>query len=359
MLVVRPGETTRSFTEGSVTFVELRRSWLCIPLDLGLRFDVLLPRHYRWLRERLAIFAPGFIHICGPGDIGMLSAALSHKMQVPKIPLVAAWHTNVHQYACLRLGPLLHLFPCAARAAISSRVEAAVLRLTARFYRIARPILAPNTEILSHLTRLTGKPGRLLPHGVDTEMFHPPPCRSGGTITLGYVGRLTPEKNVRFLVELAGRLPADVLARVRFLIVGDGSEREWLEQLLPNARFTGILRGPALAAAYAEMDVFLFPSRSDTFGLVILEAMSTGLPVVSFQLSGPMSAVKNGTTGLTAATAADFAGCVTGLARDHGLRNRLGAGARHAALAFGWDTVFESIYLSYATIGPAPVSAKL
>jgi phosphatidylinositol alpha 1,6-mannosyltransferase len=92
-------------------------------------------------------------------------------MRVPKIPLVAAWHTNVHQYACLRLLPLLALFPCALRASASSRIESGALRISARFYQIARLILAPNTEILNRLTCLTGKPGRLLPHGVDTELF--------------------------------------------------------------------------------------------------------------------------------------------------------------------------------------------
>ena len=159
LLLVRPGPSCRSFHEGSVTFVDVSRSLLSLPLDMGIRFDLLIPRHYSWLREQLAGFGPDIIHICGPGDIGMLCAALSHYMRVPKIPLVAAWHTNVHQYARLRMAPLLRLLPTGLGKALSARIEAGSLRAAARFYQIARLILAPNAEILSQLTRLTGKPG--------------------------------------------------------------------------------------------------------------------------------------------------------------------------------------------------------
>ena len=352
MLLIRPGEANRKFSEGSATIVEVAKSKLCVPLDMGLRFDLLISRHFKWLSDELTAFKPDVVHITGPGDIGMLCARLAFR-HVPKPPLVAAWHTNVHQYARLRANPLLKLLPKSAAASLGVKIEDESFRAAARFYRTARLILAPNPEILARLMQRTGKPGHVMPHGVDTELFVPGVAHEvGAPLTLGYVGRLTPEKNVRFLAHLASQLPADVRGRVRFLIVGDGSERAWLERHLPNAHFTGILRNRELAGAYARMDLFLFPSQTDTFGLVVLEAMSAGLPVVSFRLSGPRSAVDDGVTGYTAAASNDFVDGVAELVRNDGLRRRFSIAARETALHFHWDTVFTSIYRAYETVLP-------
>jgi phosphatidylinositol alpha 1,6-mannosyltransferase len=355
LLLVRPGATTRTFTEGSLTIVELAKSLLCVPLDMGLKFDLLISRHYKWLQEQFAAFNPDLVHITGPGDIGMLCARVAFR-HVPKPPLVAAWHTNVHQYARLRAAPLLRLPPASTAAALGSKIETESFRAAARFYRTSRLILAPNAEILSKLTERTGKPGHVMPHGVDTELFVPGALKSADRLTLGYVGRLTPEKNVRFLAHLAAQLPAGIRERIRFLIAGDGSERAWLEKHLPNARFTGVLRDRDLANAYAQMDLFLFPSQTDTFGLVVLEAMSAGLPVVSFRLSGPQSAVEDGVTGYTAVTSAEFVDKVADLVRDDELRRCFSDASREKAQHFHWDVVFTAIYRAYETVLPSAMN---
>jgi len=356
VLFIRPGETTRSLTEGTVTTVEVARSVLRLPLSAGLSFDLLIHRRAAWLREQMMAFSPDIVHITGPGDIGMVCARLSHVLRVPKPPLVAAWHTNLHQYAKLRLGPLLRLLPDKAATAVGDLVEALAFRLTARFYQSARLILAPNAEILGQLTAATGKSGRLMLHGVDSELFTPrlaPFDAQREPITLGHVGRLVDEKNVRELVEVADRLPAAMRERVRFLIVGDGPLRDWLAQRMPpNTCFTGILRGQELAAAFASMDVFFFPSLTDTFGLVMLEAMAAGVPVVSYGSSGPLSVVQPGVNGLVASTPAEFAEAVSRLVKEPELRYRLGRAARETAVAENWDAVFCGLYESYRTLVP-------
>ena len=356
VLFIRPGEMTRSVTEGTVTTVEVAKSGLCLPLSAGLSFDLLIHRRAAWLREQMMAFHPDIVHITGPGDVGMVCARLSHVLRVPKPPLVAAWHTNLHQYAKLRAGALLRPLPDKAAAAVGDQIEALAFRLIARFYQSARMILAPNAEILGQLTAATGKSGCLMLHGVDSELFVPrlapidPGCEP---ITLGHVGRLVEEKNVRELVEVANRLPPVIRERVRFLIVGDGPLRDWLAQRLPpNTCFTGILRGQELAAAFASMDVFLFPSLTDTFGLVVLEAMAAGVPVVSFGSSGPLSVVDHGVNGLVAATPAEFIDAVARLVQEPELRCGLGRAARETAMAESWDAVFCGVYENYRTLLP-------
>ena len=324
-----------------MTVVEVAKSALSIPLDLGLRFDLLVFRQADWLRAQFNAFHPDIVHITGPGDIGMVCARLSHTLRVPKPPLVAAWHTNVHQYARMRAAGLMG-------DSLGEKIESASFLMAARFYKTARLILAPNQDILDRLTRQTGKPGRIMLHGVDADLFAPRPKLASEVVTLGYAGRLTAEKNVRFLAEVAEAMPA---GRTKFLIVGDGSHRAWLERHLPPSTvFTGMLRGEELAKAYSQMDVFLFPSLSDTFGLVVLEAMASGIPVVSFRVCGPKSVVDDGVNGFSAGTPEEFAGGVKRLVLDRELRGKLGLMARQTAVGQSWEAVFASVYESYGTI---------
>ena len=120
--------------------------------------------------------------------------------------------------------------------------------------------MGPNRELIELLEKATGKPCFLMARGVDTELFHPSRRnRHGWPFTVGYVGRLTVEKNVEMLVDVEERLQEVGLPHYQFLIVGQGSSESFLRTHLKKAIFTGVLRGEELARAYANMDVFLFP----------------------------------------------------------------------------------------------------
>src|SRR5262249_53901735 len=140
------------------------------------------------------------------------------------------------------------------------------LRVLMFIYKMPRVILAPNDELSDLLVRETGKPTFLMSRGVDTAMFTPEKRTriDRRTVNIGYVGRLSPEKSVRQLQAIQTALAADGLTNVRFTIVGDGKERVWLREHLRRAEFTGVLRGEALATAYANMDLFVFPSVTET-----------------------------------------------------------------------------------------------
>src|SRR5262249_49922036 len=126
--------------------------------------------------------------------------------------------------------------------------------------------------------------------GVDTMTFDPAlrdrPDAAGAGVNIGYVGRLSPEKNVRMLAAVEAALLSEGRMDARFTIVGDGKEREWLERTMRRATFLGTLRGEALAQAYANMDIFAFPSETETVGNVVLEAMASGVPVVAMDRGG-------------------------------------------------------------------------
>ena len=163
-------------------------------------------------------------------------------------------------------------------------------------------------------------------------------------MVLGYVGRLSPEKGIRLLADVEQALgPGDY----RFLIVGQGGEREWLGANLRQADFPGVLRGEDLATAYANMDLFLFPSRTDTFGNVIQEALASGVPAAVFAEGGPKFLVEPGVSGIRAETDTEWVARIVDLVRDPsklaGLRSRVLA----QKLDRTWDGVFEDVYAAY------------
>ncbi|MDQ2947834.1 MAG: glycosyltransferase [Acidobacteriota bacterium] len=278
--------------------------------------------------------------------MGILGAWVAHCL---RLPLVASWHTNLQEYAERRLDRLLGFCtPVQLRRKISAAAERRAMDALIRFYRMARLVMAPNQDMVDLLRQRTAKPSVLMTHGVDVAVFSPERRdRRDSVFTLGYVGRLTPEKNVRWFAEIERALLDRGLRDFRLMLVGDGSERGWLMAHLRHAEFPGILRGLALARAFANMDVFLFPSRTDTFGLVILEAMASGVPVVVAPGGGPQHQVREGETGFVALAPGDFAQSILALCNDPPQHARMRQAARHHACSASWDNVFTHVYETY------------
>lgn len=171
--------------------------------------------------------------------------------------------------------------------------------------------------------------------------------RTTSRFRIGYVGRLTPEKNVRFLAEIGHALERSAQRESEFYIVGQGSEVEWLKQNVPNAIFPGVLRGEALAQAYANMDLFAFPSMTDTFGNVVLEALASGVPCVVAAEGGPKFLVQSAVTGYVASGPLSFVRCVAGLVNNLDVHHSMREAARHYASGLSWDSVFEKLFRAY------------
>src|SRR5262249_53161846 len=133
----------------------------------------------------------------------------------------------------------------------------------------------------------------------------------------------------------------------RFRITGAGSERSWLERNLEGARFTGVLSGEALARAYADCDIFVFPSRTDTFGNVVQEALASGVPAVVMNEGGPRFIVRHGVSGIVAASDDDFRRAAVTLAGSERVRTQMGRAGRNQVEFQSWDRVFEEVYEGY------------
>ena len=223
--------------------------------------------HAAELARRIDRFAPDCLHIATEGPLGWLARRIALRR---RWPFTTAYHSRFPEY--------VH-----ARFRIPPHWTYAALR---RFHNAACATLAPTPAIVHDLRTRGFHGARLWSRGVDLEVFSDqgerPPRATDAPVFL-YVGRLAVEKQVDAFLRLD--LPGE-----RW-IAGEGPERRRLQAAHPRARWLGLLDGPALARLYRAADVLVFPSVTDTFGLVMIEAMACGTPVAAFPVSGPLDVI--------------------------------------------------------------------
>ena len=216
---------------------------------------------------------PDYIHIATEGPVGLATRAACLR---EGRHFTTAYHTRYPEYVSRRL-PV---------------PESIVYGLLRRFHRASARVLVATATLEQDLRARGFRRMSLWSRGVDTELFRPRPtrdCELARPVFLN-VGRLAVEKNLDAFLRLP--LPGTKV------VVGDGPDSERLKAAYPETRFLGPLQGEALAAAYAAADVFVFPSRTDTFGLVLLEALASGLPIAAYPVMGPLDVVGNSDCGV-------------------------------------------------------------
>ncbi|HEX8397645.1 MAG TPA: glycosyltransferase [Pyrinomonadaceae bacterium] len=347
-LTVHAGTKTQITKEGSVTRQELKRSPLAIPMDAGLKYDPLFERHHARAKKLVAEFKPDVIHITGLNDVSILGVYIAYKAFDYEIPVIASWHTNLHEFAATRLRQTFRFVPKKLSEPLINLAERKIFDGAMVYYKMGKVILAPNQDLIDALKKGTKRSAHLMTRGVDTELFSP----QKRTVTdkifrLGFVGRLQPEKNVRLLVDLEKELIKAGKTDYEFLIVGDGNQRQWLEQNFERAKFTGFIKGEQLAEAYANMDAFVFPSETDAFGNVVQEAFASGVPAIVANVGGPKYIVRHGETGYAADNLNDYARFALQLMNKPELQREMSRAAREFALTRSWDSVFEKVYQAY------------
>jgi UDP-2,3-diacylglucosamine pyrophosphatase LpxH/glycosyltransferase involved in cell wall biosynthesis len=304
----------------------------------------------RWLKKR-----PDAIYVATESPLGRSALKAANALG---IPVATGFHTNFHQYMeQYRMGGL-------------QPVAMAYLR---RFHQRADCTLTPSQEVVDKLVAVGFHNVYLLGRGVDTELYHPEKrCEtlrakwgaSPGAPVAVMVGRVAAEKNFDLAIKAFEQM-RQAVPDMRCVVVGDGPLREKLAEKHPWVNFTGVQLGEDLAKHYASADVLLFPSETETFGNVLLEAMASGLATVSYDYAAAALHVRAGENGLKvekgdAAGFLKYAVAALSVRPDHLLR----AAARETAAALGWDEVvgeFEFRLSQIAGIKPAkaPVPQKL
>jgi glycosyltransferase involved in cell wall biosynthesis len=226
----------------------------------------------RRLARLLDAFQPCAIHIATEGPLGY---AARRYCLARGLPFTTAFHTRFPEYVKARIG-----MPLGAGYSVLRRFHAPASGVMVATLSLERDLDARGFRNLKRWTR-----------GVDTAMFHP---RDKAFLDLPrpihlYVGRIAVEKNVEAFLKLD--LPGSKL------VVGSGPQLADLKRRYPDVRFAGPRQGEDLARHYAAADVFVFPSRTDTFGLVLLEALASGLPVAAYPVPGPLDVIDGASVG--------------------------------------------------------------
>ncbi|MFV0438795.1 MAG: glycosyltransferase family 4 protein [Desulfopila sp.] len=259
--------------------------------DAGFRVKIVNPQMFRSIpcptypEIRLALagtgdmarelrdFAPHAVHIATEGPLGWVARRICVGRN---FAFTTSYHTRFPEYIRARLPVPLPLSYSVVRT----------------FHRAATRIMVATTALGQELARRGFRQLALWTRGVDTDIFRPRPTRmftAASSPVMIYVGRVAIEKNIKDFLSL--NIPGTKV------VVGDGPARKQLEKAYPDTLFVGYRTGAELAHTISSADVMVFPSRTDTFGVVMLEAMACGVPVAAYPVTGPINIIKNGVNG--------------------------------------------------------------
>lgn len=326
LIRIRQGNTDTGITLDGVDTLLLRGMPLprYSELRMGLPCTGLLKR--RWRRER-----PDVVHIVTEGPLGWSAVLAARALN---IPVVSDFHTNFHQYtAHYGLGLLMPV----------------ALRYLRALHNRTRLTLVPTRALAVELECQGFLRLEVLERGIDTDLFHPRHRRADLREAWGagvddpvmlMVSRVAPEKNLPLALRAYERAREQVPG-VRMVVVGDGPARKAFATAHPDVHFAGMQTGAPLAEHYASADIFLFPSLSETFGNVTLEAMASGLAVVAFDYAAAREHIVDGRNGRTVACSDDdsFIRAATELAAGRAQAARLAAAARTTTLELDWSRI--------------------
>lgn len=322
----QPGEKEGTFGHRNVT--EILRPGVGIPRYQGLRLGLpsggLLER--RWKAD-----PPDIVHVVTEGPLGWSALRAAERLG---LPVSSSFHTNFHHYAKHYGIGLVH------------RLVSDYLR---SFHNRTGVTMVPSSDLVKSLEADGYRGCALWSRGVDTELFTPskrdPALRAklgvseNGLLCI-HVGRVAPEKSIPLAITAFRRIQA-IRPDARMVLVGDGPLRAGLQRQNPDLMFTGAIDVDGLTRHDASADLFLFPSRSETFGNVLMESFASGTAAVGFDYAAAHMHGRDGVNMLAVAfdDEAGFLDAAVRAAKDDQLRSRLAVAARTTAEGIGWPAV--------------------
>lgn len=318
---------------GAIPQADLQTDWVAgmgIPGYGELRMG--LPK-WGEMRHKLAEFAPQVIYVATEGPLGLFAVQAARQL---KIPVLSGFHTNFHQYfKHYHLGLFTPL----------------AYRYLRHFHNRTQGTLVPTQQQANQLMQAGFRGVEVLSRGVNADLFNPARRSSqlrrdwgldDDDVAVIYVGRLAAEKNISLALQAFQQMKHEDV-RVRLILVGNGPLAEKLADENPGVIFAGAQRGEELAKYYASADIFLFPSLTDTFGNVVLEAMASGLAVVAFDYAAARYNIRNGENGILI----PFADATLFIERSHSLidqpnlLHQVRHQARQHAETLRWESIVE------------------
>ncbi|MEC9489746.1 MAG: glycosyltransferase family 1 protein [Halanaerobiales bacterium] len=299
--------------------------------------------NYLKVRSKLMKFKPDLFHLITPFNIGLTGLYAARQSDSP---IVASYHTNFDQY--------LDYYNL-------NFLEKAAWKYLRWFHDQALRNYCPSEETRKELAAKNFINLDIWGRGIDSNLFSPAHRNSEfikkhnleDKISILYVGRIAREKNLSLLLNSFESLNQKYGRKIKLIITGDGPELKSLKKEAPdNVIFTGFKKGRELSQIYASADIFAFPSVTETYGNVIIEAMASGLPVVAISAGGVKENLINKYNGLAVKknNSAEFSLQLEQLLINDRLRDALAHNARQYALEQGWDHVFESLDKSYQQV---------
>ena len=330
--LTRPRQHAHDMADSSARQATTLVRGLPIPGYAGLRFGLPAPRLLRrqWRADR-----PDVVQVVTEGPLGASAVALAGELG---IPVVSEFHTNFHAYS---------------RHYGFAWLENLVAAHLRRLHNRSRMTLVPSRQLGVDLQRRGYRNIRVVARGVDTDLFNPA-RRSAALraawkvgekdLVVAHVGRLAPEKNLPLVLSTFEAIRR-YSPSARLLLVGDGPARTRLERQHPEHLFAGMRHGEDLAAHYASADLFLFPSMTDTWGNVTLEALASGLPVVAYRLAAAAELIRHGDNGMLAEPGASdqFERAALDLVTRPGVHRRAAMTAPYSVVALDWERIHEQL----------------
>ncbi len=295
------------------------------------------------VREKLINFGPDIVHIATPDLLGFRALKWAKKNQKP---VVASYHTHFSSY--LKYYRL-------------SLLEPLLWKYLKWFYKNCRHVYVPSPSMAEFLEENGIETDiRIWARGIELDLFNP--SRRDDTwrekqgfrendIVISFISRLVWEKNLKLYADVINRLQ-EKYPQIRALVVGDGPAGEGLRKMLPKAVFTGFLTGDELAKAYACSDIFFFPSDTETFGNVTLEAMASGLPCVVADATGSRSLVEHGENGFIVPVERSdkFYKFIEQLIINEAKRSGMALKSLEKARSYSWDTINNKLLKYYTEV---------
>ncbi len=298
------------------------------------------------IKQTLDEFKPTLIHVATPFNLGLYGV---HYGKKHNIPMIASYHTHFDDYL-----EYYHL----------TFLQKWIWKYLKWFHRSFEKVYVPSESTKEKLlaNHHFHDEIELWGRGVNHQIYSPTK-RSNVFFkeqfhikeenVLLYVGRIAPEKDIDIVLKTFHSLPEHIKKKTHLVVVGDGPLFRLLsEQQHPNVTWTGFIEGEQLAKIYASSDLFLFPSPTETFGNVVLEALSSGLPVVGAKAGGVQHLVNNGTTGFLCEPKdiAEFVQCTSILLENPSLRSTFSSEARQFTKTYSWDEIFEQLIASFREV---------